>query len=392
MAAKSKNTTGQSVREGRTKDPSPNWNDVDKLTGEEFTLRYRAAMDWYRLEKSNKDLKPKVIDWMAKNNYSKEDIALFKRTKDSRCSVVTGSLAACLLKGMPEQHPEFNKGRNIVEYLRANIAKILEEGINDKESEDDVEEKSDTYVPNIQDRLKEAASAMCEDLDYAIDSFIEDPDSFDPKAIKITNLLRGKQAKAAHARIIKSHFSKNIEDYKELLSKDCDPQLLEGYSHYGKKNIKKMYDFLSSISEACDQIIGEAKLNKKPRTKKVKPVEELVKKIKFKASDDRYKITSIPPAQIVGANIVVVFNTKNRKLGVYISKDSNGLNVKGASIINFTEKSEQKTLRKPDIQLKEFKELNTGLRAQKWFGGIKTTSTMLNGRINSEVMILKAWK
>lgn len=391
MATKTKRITSQTIRENRGRDMSPKWDGADKWTGEEFNRKYRDAMDWYRLEKSAKELKPKVIDWMARNEYSKADIAAFKKTKDNRCSLVMGSLAACLLKGMPEQHADFNDGRNIAEYLRDNIARVLKEGENDADPED-TKKKTEVHVPSIQDRLKDAAALMSDDLDYAIDSYIEDPDAFDPKAFKVVSLLRGKGAKAAHARIIKAYFARSLAEYEELMSKDCDPQLWEGYSHYGKKNIKKMYEFLTSICEACDQIVGEAKLNKKPRAKKVKPAEELVKKIKFKATDDRYGIASVPPAQIVGANVVVVFNTKNRKLGVYISKDSNGLNVKGTSITNFTDKSEQKTLRKPEVQLKELKDMNTNLRAQKWFAGIKTTSTLLTGRINAEVMILKAWK
>jgi DNA-directed RNA polymerase beta' subunit len=77
---------------------------------------------------------------------------------------------------------------------------------------------------------------------------------------------------------------------------------------------------------------------------------------------------------------------------VYIAKTSAGLNVKGSSIIDFTEKSFQKTLRKPDVQLKEFKEQNTAKRVETWFGKIKATETILNGRVNAEIMILKVFK
>jgi hypothetical protein len=103
-------------------------------------------------------------------------------------------------------------------------------------------------------------------------------------------------------------------------------------------------------------------------------------------------ITSVPTAGLIGAQAAIVYNTKTRKIGMYIASSSEGLNVKGASIINFTEKSFQKTLRKPDVQLKEFKEQNTQKRVETWFSKIKSTETVLNGRVNAELILLKIFK
>jgi hypothetical protein len=77
---------------------------------------------------------------------------------------------------------------------------------------------------------------------------------------------------------------------------------------------------------------------------------------------------------------------------VYVSKTSAGLGVRGTSITEFTDKSFQKTLRKPLEQLKEFKEQNTQKRATDWFTKIKTTSVLLNGRLSEDIVILKAYK
>jgi hypothetical protein len=380
-------------RTNAKKDLSPKWDGTSEMTGEEFTKHFHTAMSWYNLETNGKELKPKVIDWMGRNDYTKTQISDFKKTKDWRVGTTMGAIAACLLKGMPEVHAGFNHGKNSATWLREQIAKVVLEGKDDIEVVEEAKKvKVDVYVPTIQDRLREAAGNMTEELDAAIDAYITDPDAFDPKAFKVVSLLRGKGVKAAHARVIKGFYERAIAEYAELQSKDCEEQLMEGYSHYGKKNIKKMADFLASIVDACDQIAAEAKVLKKPRAKKVKPAEELVKKIKFKATDDRFGIASIPAAQIIGAQVVVVFNTKTRKMGVYTAKTSGGLEVKGASITNFTDKSCQKTLRKPELQIKEFKDLNTAKRLQTWFDGIKTTGTVMNGRINAEVMILKAWK
>ena len=178
----------------------------------------------------------------------------------------------------------------------------------------------------------------------------------------------------------------------ELASGDADEQLREAYSHVSKKNIKKLIDFYESIMTACDQIAAEAKLNKKPRAKKSVPAEKVVAKLKFKASDDKLGVTSVPPAQLVGAQGAIVYNTKTRKIGVYTALNSNGLTVKGTTIGNFTEKSTQKTLRKPEVQLREFKDQNTQRRIETWIKNIKATEIQLNGRLNADTMILKVFK
>ena len=382
------------IRQNKGRDLSPKWDGADEWDGPKFTGHFRRAMEWYRLEKTGKELKPGVINWMALNGYDREDIAEFKKTKDSRCGMTMGGVAACLNRGMPEIHGGFNEGRDTAQWLRNEIAKVIADG---KDDIDDTEEdkpvvKTAVYVPNIQDRLRESAGGMSEELDAAIDAWIMDPEAFDPKAFKIVNLLRGKGAKAAHARFIKGFFTRGLEELQELASGNADDQLKEAYKHNSRKNVKKLIEFYESIMAACEQIAAEAKVLKKPRAKKVKPAEELVAKLKFKTVEDKLGAVSVPAAGLIGAQAAVVYNTKTRKIGVYVSKTSAGLSVKGTSIIDFTEKSYQKTLRKPADQLREFKEQNTQKRVTDWFGKIKATETSLNGRMNADIMILKVFK
>jgi hypothetical protein len=382
------------IRQNKGRDLSPKWDGADEWDGPKFTGHFRRAMEWYRLEKTGKELKPGVINWMAVNGYDRSDIAEFKKTKDSRCGMTMGGVAACLNRGMPEIHQGFNEGRDTAQWLRNEIAKVIADG---KDDIDDTEEaktvvKTPVYVPNIQDRLRESAGGMSEELDAAIDAWIMDPEAFDPKAFKIVNLLRGKGAKAAHARFIKGFFTRGLEELQELASGQADEQLKEAYKHNSRKNVKKLIEFYESIMAACEQIAAEAKVLKKPRAKKIKPAEELVSKLKFKTVEDKLGAVSVPAAGLIGAQAAVVYNTKTRKIGVYVSKTSSGLSVKGTSIIDFTEKSFQKTLRKPADQLREFKEQNTQKRVIDWFGKIKATETSLNGRMSADIMILKVFK
>ena len=392
---KKEKVTSVSIRENAKRDWSPKWDGAAELSSDQFLRKWHSAMQWYRMEKTGKELKPSVINWMAANDYSKADIAAFKKTSDGRCNITMGSIAACLLKGMPDTHPGLNQGRPTSDWLRKEITKTIVEGAED--ADDSTEDKavkttSVAYIPTIQDRLREAAGGMSEELDTAIDNFITDPEAFNPKDIKVVNLLKGKGAKAAHSRIIKGYFQRSYDELMELASGNADEQLREGYKHLPRKNVKKLIEFYESIMTACEQIAAEQKVMKKPRAAKIKPAEQLVAKLKFCIKDDKLGIVSVPPAGIIGAQGVVVYNVKTRKIGYYVSKTSQGLGVKGTSLTDFTDKSTQKTLRKPPEQLKEFKEQNTQKRVETWFKSIKTTEVALNGRFNEDTIILKVFK
>jgi hypothetical protein len=65
------------------------------------------------------------------------------------------------------------------------------------------------------------------------------------------------------------------------------------------------------------------------------------------------------------------------------------MTVKGSTIIGYDETtSVQKTLRKPEETLKEFKSAGK-IKLRKFLEDINTTSVMLNGRLNNDIVILK---
>jgi hypothetical protein len=327
---------------------------------------------------------------MSDQGYPKDIIKAFKDTKDNRCGTTVGAIAANLLKGMPAIRADFNEGRSTAEWLSKSIAKIIDDGKDDEsESEDGVVEvKSAGYTPSIQERVRDAAMNMTEEIEDAIELFLADPDAFDPKAFKLLNLLRGRQAKAAHARIIKDFYKRNYDELVEAaLGKD--EQLKEGYSHLSKANLKKITLFYSEVLSACDMLAQEAKINKKPRAKKPTDKSKVVAKMKYLKQDETLKLVSINPQDIIGTKELWIYNVKTRKIGKYVAGEFNELEVKGTTIIGFDPiKSVQKTLRKPEEQLKEFKAAGK-VQLRKFLDDIKAVDIKLNGRINEDTVLLK---
>jgi hypothetical protein len=388
---KRKNSTAShlaDVRAKKGKDLSPKWDGCESWDADQYHRFFRTSMEWYRLEKSGKDLKPEVVKWLEKMGTSKDLIKEFKDTKDSRSTLTMGAVAANLNRGMLPQREDFNNGRNCAEWLSDQIREVIEAGKNDVLVEEGEEAAPKAPLITIQDRLREAASLMTEELEEALCSFSDDPDEFNPKQFKVLNLLKGKQAKAAHARIIRDFYAPQLAEYQEAKTGTCE-QLKEGYSHISKKNLQKLIDFHNEIVSACEMLMQEAKVNKKPRAKKAKPVEKIVEKLKYCKANEPLKLVSVNPTDIVGAKELWIFNVKTRKLGKYVAADFQELSVKGTGIINFNETlSVQKTLRKPEEQLKEFKAAGK-VQLRKFLEDIKAVDIKLNGRINEDTVLLK---
>ena len=388
MATNAKHLAEVRAKKGR--DFSPKWEGHETWDTNQFLRQFHSAMAWYRLESSAKELKPKVIDWMGRQGCTKEDISAFKKTKDNRCGMTMGAVAACLIKGMPSVRDEFNDGRDTAVWLRARINEVIEQGRDDVDDSDSgIEVKKDVYVPSIQERLREVSLGMTEEIEAAIEAFQTDPETFDPKAFKMLNLLKAKQAKAAHARIIRDFYARDLTELLELASGKADEQLKEGYSHRSKKQIKSFIAFLQEIESACNMLMQEAKVNKKPRAKKVVSKDKIIAKLKYKKSDEPLKLVSINPADIIGAQELWIFNSKTRKLGKYVAAEFQELGIKGTTITGFNEiKSVQKTLRKPAEQIKAFKEAGKVV-LRKFLEEINAVDTKMNGRINEDIMLLK---
>jgi hypothetical protein len=386
MATKAKHLA--EARAAKGKDFSPKWDGHETWDTNQFLRHFHVAMSWYRLESSGKELKPKVINWMSANGYTKEQIAEFKKTKDNRCGTTIGAIAACLLKGMPPVRADFNDGRSSAVWLGQAIAKVVAEGKDDIDDSEEVEVKPAGLIVSIQERVREASYKMTEEIETAIEAFQTDPETFDPKAFKVLNLLKAHQAKAAHARIIKDFYARDLDELVEAATTK-DEQLKEAYSHLSKANLKKITLFYNEILSACDMLAQEAKVNKKPRAKKPTDKAKIVAKMKYLKQDDKLKIVSINPQDIIGAKELWVFNVKTRKLGKYVTTEFSELNVKGTTITGFDENaSVQKTLRKPEEQLKEFKTAGKVV-LRKFLDDIKAVDIKLNGRINEDTILLK---
>ena len=384
-AVKRVRVTQKQIDEHRSRskqDHSPKWAGHESWSSEEFTRAFYRAMDYYSSKFSSKELKPIVIKWMEANQYSLTKIEVFKKLPDWHVSSTIGGIADCLLKGMPPCREDFNHGRDSSMWLKNEIDQIL--AINHNNIEPEIK----TVTVNIQDRTREIAISMVGDLDTAIDDFYRQ-DIKDFANINVVALLKNKNVKSVHARIISGFYQDHLNELLELAGENPDPQLREGYNTSSRKRIKQLIAFYQDIIAACGMIKEEVKVARKPRAKKVISKDKLVAKLQYKKIDDQLKLVSLDPVTVIGSKELWVYDTKSRKMGRYIALDASGLGIKNSSIVGFDPNiSIQKTIRKPDETLPTFKTLGK-IPLRKFLDQINTVDIKLTGRINENVILLR---
>lgn len=374
----------------------PAWEGWEKWSVEKFSQEKNRAFYYYNYFNTYKDLAPNLYKWMEKAKYTKEDIRCVKEIPDSHMTITSAALATMFLRGMPEEHPDienYDSGKwvrkEIAGYILKGRALLDQKAVSEKNS-------ANIHQPSIQERIREATYTHLDEIENWLDGFIKDPAGFDPKGFNVLNHFKSREINQAHARIIRDKYTYSKQDYDELLAPpkikdDGYMQLVEAYKCYTKAQLKNMQAALTEIIAACDMFLQKAKVERKPRAKKAPNKEKLVSKLKFKVSDDRYKLVSIKPEECLQALELWVFNTKTRKLGCYVASDLAALSIKGTTIINFNEgKSVAKTVRKPEEFFRDTKTLPK-TKMRKLYDGINSIETKMNGRINSDIILIKAY-
>ena len=365
------------------------------------TDSWRNAKFYTHYEVEGREWSTTIKDYFKRNLDRKKVSAISKLPEWKVGAYSHWACVAQLRESAPDLIPE--------EYNAAFdrwVEKLVKEG--EEIAKEKIKEEKATknvYVPSIQERIFEQSQAACEEIEEWLEGFILDKKSFDPKGFDFTSHFVKNKVTQAHARKIQKFYANELAEAREIskmptpqaiakikdpLKKDYALQLREGYAHLKKADIAKYLEALETLDGACTMLIEASKATRKPRAKKAPSKEKIVAGLKYKTTDEKYQLASINPLELIEATEVWVFNTKTRKLGKYVAAEDAGvMTVKGTTLVGFDEdKSVQKTLRKPEETLKEFKAAGK-IKLRKFMDEIKTTDTKLNGRINADTIILR---
>lgn len=191
-----------------------------------------------------------------------------------------------------------------------------------------------------------------------------------------------KMARPQVAKLIREWIEPRLNEMKEALAGTCE-QLNEGYAHI---DARQKGNYISWL----ELVLGMAKTSEKAefrvRVRKPQKPEKIVKRFKYLKEHAELKLTSEDPKSLVDATQVVLYNTKTRRVDIYIAAEGKALSVKGTSIINYdATKSLRKVVRKPEL----LAGLGKGkVTLRNWFDALTTKSIECNGRSSADTIIL----
>lgn len=326
---------------------------------------YGRALNWYNCMCDNSDAREYIETYLKENNRHAEAKKL-KRVSDTWLPTTVAWVCRMLSKGykLPASSKTFIEQR-----LTETLARV---------SKDEPKEEAAPVI-SIQQRVRERQMEIIGDIEEMIDSGQE---------FSLYDWLKSKSIPASYCTGIVSQYAPWLAELIEAYE-GGDPQLKEAYRYLSKPQLRKRIEFMNKLIEDAERYGNVAKKTRAPRKPRAVSVEKKLKGLKYQKEDNTFKIASINPEKILGAQELWTFNTKYKIVTVFRALDRGGLQVKGTSIINYDEKtsSSKGCGRKPETVLDKLQ--NGGkIVLRKLMDELKTDKP-LQLRINENTILMK---
>jgi hypothetical protein len=359
--------------------PEPQW--TAQPAEDHRTSAMTRMFNWYNYHYGKKEAKDCIVDWLARNERAAESKEFGRLPEAAIHKIGIGWVCRANLLGLALTDAE-------LETINATIADYIAAGRSVKE----VVEVAEVAVvrPNIQDRLREKMSEAAGELEGMYDEMIMAGGrmSADYKPI---SLLRSLNVAPQLIGTVKEVWERRLVELQAVAAgKDAD--LVEGYGHWGKLQVRNFIKFAEQVIADCDTYRQIKKVERKPRAKKAIPLEKQVAKFKYAKEFAELKLKGESPTKLVGASEAWLYDTAKRKL-IHVVADSHlgTFFVKGSAIVGFDPATTvQKTLRKPAEQIRSIVGVGKPA-ARKAFRDIKATEVKFNGRGSDNLIILKTY-
>ena len=376
--------TKLSVAAMRVYGVEPEWDSLKwkALLGSDPDWAICKAVNWYYQNTTAKDIKKYVLEYVRFIKAEKSEIDKIKRVdlKTFRYDFYrTGFLGRMVSRGA-------TLPKHFAKRLETGLADLLAVGA-EKATAAKENEEAQAKQPTIQERIEDQVSELLADLESEVDGFLNgikkrtEPN----KWFSMAKFLKSNEVKGKQTTLIADNWRTLLAEVTEAQER-TDDQLTEAYEFLTRPQLKRYAKFLEAWVEDCE---SHGATKRKTRKKKVKTPEQLVAKLQYLPKSKEYKVSSVDPKGIIGADCVVIFNEKYRLMTIYRAADAQGMSVKGTTLLNYsTEKSIERRLRKPKPMLAVASKM--GLRAiNSEFKNVRTTDRKPTGRLNKNCVIVR---
>ena len=327
------------------------------------TVALLKAFNWYNTMAERDDARQYLKDYFKSD---KNMVKTIDRILDNRLP----STCAWLCRIASNQNRELEP--DDLTRVNSAIKKALD--ANDEVKEDKV--KAVAVKPSIQDRVRERVQDIIGDVEELIDK---------GEKFNMYEWLQKNEIPAMHANKIADYYQPLMDEYFNVLNGDK-----EGYESYTKKQMLEKQQIISDLLDSCRRFAGNVKKARAPRKKKAPTTEKLLKNFTYLKAYNEYKLQSIDPATIIGAQELWTFDTKYNKLTVFRARGPAGLTVKRTAIDGYdVDNTVSKRIgRKTEETLK--KVLSGGkIILRKLMDDITSDHITLSDRINNNIVLIK---
>ena len=340
--------------------------DEPLMTG---NVHVSSCLNWYNYMCDSSDAREYLKEYFK--NIGKPELAKqLSRISDGDLPMTAAWLCRMINRG-------YKPSGTTMQFIGSHMEKMFTK-VKEQPSED-----SPKTVVSIQDRMKERASDILGEIEGMIDDYIYKDAEF-----SLYTWLQSNDIPATYASNIISKLSPTLSELIEAYE-GKDDQLKEGYKQYKKSDLQRLIRFYNNMCEDAEKYAGVAKKTKAPRKPRVQSVEKKLKTFKYQKEDNTFKIASINPEKIIGAQELWTFNTRYKTLSVFRALDRGGLDVKGTSIIKYSEETSitMRTGRKPEEAIK--KVIDGGKIILRKMDQEFKNHTPIQSRINENTILLR---
>lgn len=349
----------------------PTWEYIDP-SHIKYETEKRFALNYARTELTHKQLKQETISYLENHNLLPKNSRISKL--DESNFVIVGKYAWIMNNnGMLSQESK--------NFFNDRLKEILEKSTS--------KTKTKSKTVKVAERNKLEGFELFQSLeDLILHNEIHTENSDDCNSDIIYEHLYHKQPSPSAIQYAVGHVQDLINQIK-----NSDEEHKASYGDH-----ESLIKLLILIKNELKTYKSNSKIKRKAQKEKSNPKGKQAKKLKateglnYKKEDPELKLVSINPMSVIGSEALMVYNTKTRKVAIFYSQDSNGLDLRGTTIHNFDpEKSFQKILRKPKTQIETLRNVSLKRAEIVLNENIRGKNQKVTGRINEHIILMANW-
>lgn len=221
-----------------------------------------------------------------------------------------------------------NQKRNLTDSEWVYVNNSIQDAMK-SELEEQKDEAPKAERVSIQDRMKEKLSDIIGEIEALVDT----------GEIDLYDWLKRNEVPAAYAPKIADYYRPIETEMRLALIPKGQDGSLDGYENWTKSEIRARAEFYGRIVSDAERYGDVAKKTRAPRKARPMSTEKLLKNFRYQKESTEFKLASVVPESIMGAQELWTFNTKYKVLTVFRALDRGGLTIKRSSIANYDEKT-----------------------------------------------------